>query len=100
MKLTHILFVTGVSVLVLSGCSERSSKDASVFTLYSTNTPSRGQGRYGVATFDLADESINEMSCREAIDLYRTDFEKRKRENGWGVDMKMSYWCEKGRFRR
>jgi hypothetical protein len=99
MKLTHIFFIAGISLLVISGCSERSSNDSSVFTLYSTNAP-REQGRYGVATFDLADESINEMSCREAIDLYFADFEKRKRENGWGVDVKMSYWCEKGRFRK
>jgi hypothetical protein len=89
-----------VFVVAMTGCSERALQtDSEVFTLYSTNFPNQN-GRYGVATFDLADESVNEMSCHEAVDLYRNDFERRKRENGWSDSIKARYWCEKGRFRK
>jgi hypothetical protein len=70
-----------------------------VFTLYSTNFPN-DHGRSGVATFDLAKEPLNSMMCQEVAHLFQVDFERRKKENGWGSDTKMRYWCEKGRFKK
>jgi hypothetical protein len=93
------LFVSAVLILFVAGCSERRAPDSEVFTLYSTSFPN-DFGRYGVATFDLADETVNSLGCQEAVELYSADFEKRKRENGLGSATKMRYWCEKGRFKK
>jgi len=80
-------------------CSETGSSESKVFTLYSTNFP-HDHGRSGVATFDLAREPLNSQMCQEVATLYQSDFEKRKRENGWSADTKMRFWCEKGRFKK
>ena len=88
-----------VAAFGLAACSETGIPESDVFTLYSTNFGS-DYGRSGVATFDLAKEPFNGMMCQEAAELHQADFEKRKKENGWSVDAKMRYWCEKGRFKK
>lgn len=98
-KTTPRFLASFALVLLATACTERTVPESSVFTLYSTNFPHE-VGRYGVATFDLADETINDLGCKEAAELYRADFEKRKRENGWSAETKMRYWCEKGRFKK
>ena len=84
-------------------CSDSSTRDAEVYTLYSTNFPN-DLGRHPVATFDVAGTPELSLSiCQETADLYQADFEKRKRENSGSTlwaNAKSRYWCEKGRFKK
>jgi hypothetical protein len=90
-------------VLGLSACSHWGCPENEVHTLYSTNFP-HDVGRHPVATFDVA--AVPELSlsiCQETAELYKADFEKRKRENArnanW-ANAEARYWCEKGRFKK
>jgi len=41
--------------------------------------------------------------CQETAELYKADFEKRKRESAGSAiwaNAKARYWCEKGRFKK
>jgi hypothetical protein len=92
--------VTVAVALGLAACSEKSFPELEIYTLYSSNYPS-DVGRSGVATFNLANiPELNGQICQEAADLFQADFEKRKREKGWGANTKMRYWCEKGGFKK
>ncbi len=93
-----------VAIIILcmssfSACSKNEVPESEVFTLYSTNYPN-DFGRSGVATFDLAREPLNSMMCQEAADMHQADFEKRRSAKGQGVEVKMRFWCEKGRFKK
>jgi hypothetical protein len=78
--------------------TQKSIKDADIYTLYSTNYP-QGRGRSGVATFDLSSDLFNRAMCEDAADLFTADFEKLKASSRYDGTTKMRYWCEKGRFR-
>lgn len=100
MQTIHRSIGTLLFALVTAACSDRAVSESAVFTLYSTNFPNEF-GRYGIATFDLADTpETNSLICRETADLLQADFERRKLENGWRADVKMRHWCEKGRFKK
>jgi hypothetical protein len=91
-------FALPLLLLLASGCSDGVGHESEIYTLYSTNHPN-DSGRSGIATFDLAKVPFNSQMCQETAEMYKLDFEKRKKENGWGDGVKARYWCEKGRFK-
>jgi hypothetical protein len=90
-------------ILGLTACSDSGYSEAEVYTLYSTNFP-HDVGRHPVATFDVAATPELSLSiCQETAELYKADFEKRKRDNAGNANWtnaKARYWCEKGRFKK
>lgn len=82
-------------LIIFTACSKNEWSKKDIFTLYSTNYPN-DSGRSPVATFEFGVVVDNQMLCLEAADLYKTDFEVRKKAKGWNAEMRL--WCEKGRF--
>ena len=97
------IWILILALHLVVACSDNSTAEAEVYTLYSTNFPN-DLGRQPVATFDLASmPELNLSICQETADLYHADFEKRKHENSGSAlwdNAKSRYWCEKGRFKK
>lgn len=78
--------------LILAGfwsCAAKAADENSVFTLY-RNSVVGVDMRLHVATFDAADgEAYNRENCWIAAELFKSQ-----------PNVRVRYWCEKGRFRK
>jgi hypothetical protein len=72
-----------VCLAALTGC------DGEAYTLYRSSVI-MPDGRLHIATFDAADgDRYNDENCRAAQTLFQAQ-----------PDVKVRYWCEKGRFKK
>lgn len=93
------VMLTAIAGTLSAACTPTPQGDPDPYTLYSSSLPS-DHGRSPIATFSYGIvPGMNQMMCNEAAEMYKTDFDRRKRNTELPTNAIQRFWCEKGEFR-